>query len=186
MDRLQLHIEALIFTSPAPLRVSDLNLLLEKLFEREFTDSEIEEVIDSIRKKYKKDAHPFELKKSGGGLQFLTKKDYYRSVAELLNLKSKRRLSKSALESLSIIAYKQPVTRSEIEQIRGVNCDYAVSKLLEKELIEILGRADRPGKPLIYGTSEKFMDYFGINSVEELPQIKEFEKPTNEIGEGQA
>ena len=76
------------------------------------------------------------------------------------------------LETLAIIAYKQPITKGEVEHIRGVNCDYAVQKLLEKELIEIRGKSDAPGKPIIYGTSKSFMDYFGINSVKDLPQLK--------------
>nr|HAD51544.1 SMC-Scp complex subunit ScpB [Algoriphagus sp.] len=93
------------------------------------------------------------------------------------------RLSTAQMETLSIIAYKQPVTKGEIEQIRGVNCDYSVQKLLEKELVEIKGKSDQIGRPLIYGTSPKFMEYFGINSIQELPQPKDFSQPDNQIGE---
>ena len=92
-------------------------------------------------------------------------------------------MSTSALETLAIVAYKQPITKSEVEQIRGVNCDYAIQKLLEKELIEIKGKADTVGKPLIYGTNDKFMDYFGINSLNDLPTPKDFRQEENEIGE---
>jgi segregation and condensation protein B len=95
----------------------------------------------------------------------------------------KKRLSRSALETLSIIAYKQPVTKSELERIRGVNCDYAIQKLLEKELVAIQGRSDGPGRPLLYGTSDKFMDYFGLKSLDDLPKPKEFREPSNQIGE---
>jgi segregation and condensation protein B len=102
----------------------------------------------------------------------------------LLNQKQNKKLSSAALETLSIIAYKQPVTKSEIEQIRGVNADYTVHKLLEKELITILGKADTPGRPVLYGVSDYFLDYFGINSTEELPQLKEITpKDENVIGE---
>ena len=87
------------------------------------------------------------------------------------------------METLSIIAYKQPITKGEIEQIRGVNSDYSVQKLLEKELIEIQGKSEAIGRPLIYGTSPRFMEYFGINSVGELPQPKDFSNPDNQIGE---
>ena len=87
------------------------------------------------------------------------------------------------MECLAIIAYKQPVTKIEVEKIRGVNCDYTLHKLLEKELITIAGRSDAPGKPLLYGTSDKFMDYFGINSIVDLPKIKDIHKvEDNEIG----
>ena len=94
-----------------------------------------------------------------------------------------KRLSQAALETLSIVAYKQPVSKTELEQIRGVSCDYAIQKLLEKELVEIQGRSDAPGRPLVYGTSEKFMDYFGIKSLKDLPKPKDFKDVENVIGE---
>jgi segregation and condensation protein B len=101
----------------------------------------------------------------------------------MLKQQSRRRLSNSALETLSIIAYKQPVIKSEIEKIRGVNCDYSIQKLLEKELIEIRGKSDAVGRPLIYGTSAKFMEYFGINDLKDLPTPKDFAPEENTIGE---
>ena len=126
-----------------------------------------------------------ELVKSGGGYQFLTKPAYQASIGILLKQQSKKRLSNSALETLSIIAYKQPVTKSEAEQIRGVSCDYSIQKLLEKELIEIKGKSEGVGRPLLYGTSQKFMDYFGINDLKELPTPKDFSTEENSIGEEQ-
>jgi len=113
----------------------------------------------------------------------VTKSAYHHIAGHYLKQLTKRRLSKVALETLSIIAYKQPVSRAEIEQIRGVNADYAIDKLLEKELIEIAGRSSGPGKPLLYTTSGKFMDYFGLRSMEDLPQLKEFIAASEEIGE---
>jgi len=97
--------------------------------------------------------------------------------------RSKKKLSQAAIETLAIIAYQQPVTKLEIEQIRGVNCDYTIQKLLEKELIVISGKAETVGKPIIYSTSPFFMDYFGINSINELPQIKELTTDDTSIGE---
>ena len=126
-----------------------------------------------------------ELVKSGGGYQFLTKPAYQASIGILLKQQSKKRLSNSALETLSIIAYKQPITKSEAEQIRGVNCDYAIQKLLEKELVEVKGKSDGVGRPLMYGTSPRFMDYFGINDLKELPTPKDFSTEENSIGEEQ-
>lgn len=98
--------------------------------------------------------------------------------------KIRKRLSTSALETLSIIAYRQPITKPEIERIRGVNCDYAVQKLLEKELIQISGKSDLPGRPVLYGTSPRFMDYFGINSLSQLPELREIAPEENTVGTG--
>ena len=113
----------------------------------------------------------------------MTKNIFSRLNEILLKQQSRRRLSISALETLSIIAYKQPVRKSEIEKIRGVNCDYTIQKLLDKELISIVGKSDKVGRPLIYSTSDHFMDYFGINSLDQLPTIKDFEKEENSIGD---
>ena len=135
---------------------------------------QVETAVEGIREKYSTEFYAFELKQSGGGWQFLTKKEYHKTVAQLNGDKFLKRLSIAALETLAIIAYKQPITKSEIEAIRGVNCDYAVQKLLEKDLVIISGRnEDAVGKPLIYATSKSFMDYFGINSTADLPKISE-------------
>jgi segregation and condensation protein B len=134
----------------------------------------VEAAIEGIAEKYSSEFYAFELKQIGGGWQFLTKKEYHKTVAQLNGDKFLKRLSTAALETLAIIAYKQPVTKSEMEAIRGVNCDYAVQKLLEKDLVIIAGRNEEAvGKPLIYATSKSFMDYFGINSAEDLPKIDE-------------
>jgi segregation and condensation protein B len=100
----------------------------------------------------------------------------------LLKHKSNKKLSRSALETLAVIAYQQPVSKGEVEKIRGVNCDYAVQKLLEKELIQIKGRSKDPGRPLLYGTSDKFMEHFGLPALQDLPKLKEFLPEDNQIG----
>lgn len=153
------------------------------MFEADVPSKDIAEALANIDKKYKNDQFSFELIRSGGGYQFLTKPAYQASIGIMLKQQSKRRLSTSALETLSIIAYKQPVTKLEMEQIRGVNCDYSVNRLLDKRLIEIKGKAETIGRPILYGTSEMFMDYFGINDISELPTPKDFAQPENEIGE---
>ncbi|MBM3443601.1 MAG: SMC-Scp complex subunit ScpB [Bacteroidetes bacterium] len=171
------HVEALIFASEKPLTQLELTELINSAFgflEDKVTLEQVETCVDGIREKYNADFYPFELRESGGGLQFLTKKEFHATIAQLNGDKFLKRLSTAALETLAIIAYKQPITKSEVEAIRGVNCDYSVQKLLEKELIVISGRNEHMvGKPLIYGTSRQFMDYFGINSSEELPKISE-------------
>ncbi len=171
------HIEALIFASEKPLTTEELTELINNslaFIEDSATPKEVEDCIEIVRGKYASENYPFEIKQSGGGWQFLTKKVFHTTIAQLNGDKFLKKLSVASLETLSIIAYKQPVTKSEIENIRGVNCDYAVQKLLEKELIIIAGRKeDAVGKPLIYTTSKSFMDYFGINTPEDLPKIKE-------------
>ncbi len=171
------HIEVLIFASEKPLTALDIVELINNAFgflEERVTLDQVESCIEGIKEKYNSEFYPFEVKESGGGLQFLTKKDFHKTLAQLNGDKFLKRLSTAALESLAIIAYKQPITKGEIESIRGVNSDYSVQKLLEKELIVITGRNEKlPGHPLIYSTSKTFMDYFGINSTEDLPKIKE-------------
>jgi segregation and condensation protein B len=171
------HIEALIFASDKALSAVEITELINTAlgFIEDRADTEqVQAAIDGIKEKYDSEFYAFELKQSGGGWQFLTKPEYHKTVALINGDKFIKRLSTASLETLSIIAYKQPITKSEIESIRGVNCDYAVQKLLEKDLVIISGRnEDAVGKPLIYSTSKSFMDYFGINSADELPKIDE-------------
>ena len=171
------HIEALIFASEKPLSSLEVTDLLNSAFgfmEDKITLDQVEAAIDGVKEKYVSEFYPFGIVQSGGGWQFLTKKEYHKTIAQLNGDKFMKRLSAAALETLAIVAYKQPVTKGEVEAIRGVSADYAIQKLLEKELIVISGRNEKlPGHPLVYGTSKSFMDYFGINSSDELPKIKE-------------
>jgi len=171
------HIEALVFASDKPLPIADLVELLNNamaFIDDRATEDQVEAAVNAIKEKYDAEFYAFGLVESGGGWQFLTKPEYHKTIAQLNGDKYLKKLSVASIETLSIIAYKQPVTKSEIELIRGVNCDYAVQKLLEKELVVISGRKeDAVGKPLLYSTSKNFMDYFGINSADDLPKIKE-------------
>ena len=153
------------------------------MFEAEIPVDHVESAIYDLRKKYNQDDFSFALEHLGGGYQFLTKPAYQTSISILLRQQSKKKLSTAQLETLSIVAYNQPVTKGDVEHIRGVNSDYSIQKLLEKELIEIKGKSEGIGRPLLYGTSRKFMEYFGINSIQELPQPKDFSQPENQIGE---
>ena len=183
MEHLVQHIEALIFTSENPLPAEDIRKCLEETFETKFKNEEIEEGIKKLQERYSSEEFALEPIEIAGGFQFMTKAAYHSSIGTLLKQSSKKRLSKAALETLSIIAYKQPVTKSEMEKIRGVSCDYSVQKLLEKELVSIAGRSEGPGRPLLYGTSQKFMDYFGLKSLKDLPKPKDFKEPDSQIGE---
>jgi segregation and condensation protein B len=177
------HVEALIFCSPNPLKISEIRSSLSEMFDADVPEKDILKSIDELSKKYESEEYSFTIVKSGGGYQFLTKPAYQSSISILLKQQSKRRLTTSALETLSIIAYKQPVTKGDLEAIRGVNCDYTVNKLLEKGLVEIKGKSDSIGRPILYGTSQRFMDYFGINELSELPTPKDFAHEANEIGD---
>ena len=256
VEEVQKNIEAIIFAAESPIKVDELLTYLNKTAETPFTQEEIEGVIFVIKEKYTADLFPFELGEVGGGYQFLTKADYHVPVSGFLNRNTvkrlttaaleslaiiaykqpvtksiietirgvnadytiqklmekelveiaggyqfltkgayhntvaihlkqttKKRLSQAALETLALIAYKQPVIKSELEEIRGVSCDYALQKLLEKELVFIAGRSDGPGRPLLYGTTDKFMDYLGINNIQDLPKPKDFKEIENTVGE---
>jgi segregation and condensation protein B len=153
------------------------------MFDADVPLEDISQAIEQLQEKYTSEEFSIEISKIGGGYLFYSKPAYQASIGILLKQQSKRRLSNSALETLSIIAYKQPIIKSEIEKIRGVNCDYTVQKLLEKELIEIQGKSDAVGRPIIYGTSKNFMEYFGINNLKDLPTPKDFVQEENKIGE---
>lgn len=183
MDFLQNHIEALIFCSPSPIKVTDIKSCLSEMFNADVPEEDIMGAIQRIDEKFQSDDYSFQLFKAAGGYQFLTKPAYQTSIGIMLKQQSKKRLSTSAMETLSIIAYKQPISKTEIENIRGVNCDYAVQKLLDKGLIEITGKADTIGRPMLYGTTTKFMEYFGISELAELPVPKEVNTDVNTIGE---
>lgn len=171
------HIEALIFASDKPLTTPDIVELINNAFgfmEHRISGEQVGAAVEGIQEKYNAEFYPFEVRESGGGWQFLTKKEFHKTVGQLNGDKFLKRLSNAALETLAIIAYKQPITKGEVEAIRGVNSDYSIQKLLEKELIVISGRYENlPGKPLVYATSKAFMDYFGINNTNDLPRIKE-------------
>lgn len=183
MERIDIHIESLIFSAETPISVLEIKQCLDRLFLNDFLLAEITDSIDRLKKKFESPDFSFKIEEINEAFLFMTKPLFHDTIAIALKEKSNKKLTKVALETLSIIAYKQPVSKTIIESIRGVNCDYAVQKLLEKELVEIAGRADGPGKPLLYKTSEKFMNYFGLRSMKDLPTLKEFKETQEKIGE---
>ena len=183
MEFLTQHIEALIFATEHPVSVAEMKSVLDATFETDFETADILRGVEELKIRYAQEQFSFEIIEIANGFQFLTKPNYHNSVGMFLKQTMKKRLSQAALETLSIVAYKQPVSKTELEQIRGVSCDYAIQKLLEKELVDIKGRSEAPGRPLLYGTSDKFMDYFGIKSLNDLPKPKDFKDVENQIGE---
>lgn len=183
---LKQHIEALIFAAPQPTGLADICSVLQEALQTEVAEADILEAIGQIREQFAGESFAFELVEIAGGWQFLTKGAYHNTIAIHLKQATRKRLSQAALETLAIIAYKQPVSKSELEEIRGVSCDYAVQKLLEKELVQIAGRSEGPGRPLLYATTEKFMDYLGIRSLQDLPKLKDFAGTENVVGDAPA
>jgi len=174
IEQLMPHVEALIFASERPVTLMEATEMISQSMEEPIDGERIAICLDAIREKYEAEFYPFHLRETGGGYQFLTKKAYHKTVLQLNGDKFIKKLSTAAMETLAIIAYKQPITKAEIEFIRGVNADYSIQKLLEKELIVITGRnEDMVGKPLIYATTKNFMDYLGINGPGQLPVLKD-------------
>jgi len=182
MQLLKQHIEVLIFTAESSITADEIKSCLKTVYGWELTTEEIITSIRDIQQRYELEEFSFELTELAGGFQFMSKKEYHTAVNASLQLKAKKRLSTAAMETLSIIAYKQPVSKAEVEHIRGVNSDYSIQKLLEKDLIVIEGKSDGPGKPLVYSTSKSFMDHFGLKSMSDLPKLKDLHMAENEIG----
>ncbi len=187
MENLHQHIEALVFSSESAVTIPDIIGAMSKAAPGTVLDTQVvESILGDLQEKFKSDIYAFELRVIGGGYQFFTKAEYYSTVAAFIGQKEKKRLSTAALETLSIIAYRGPITKVECEKIRGVDCNYSIEKLLEKELIEICGRLETAvGKPIIYKVTQNFLDYFGINSTTELPKLKDVlpEPDDNTVGQ---
>ncbi len=165
-------VESIIFASEEEITSKQIKDIIDKSGLR-ISLAEVEESVSTLNDEYTTDNKSFEILKIAGGFSFATKKEYGRFIGRLFEDKQRKKLSPSALETLAIIAYKQPITRSEMEFIRGVNVDYIVNSLLEKEMITIHGRADAPGRPILYGTTKNFLKVLGLNSLEDLPKLKE-------------
>ena len=133
-------------------------------------------LIDEINQELMRTERPFEIVNVSGGYQFATRREYGSLVHQLTKSKAKKRLSQASMETLAIISYKQPITKPEIEQIRGVNCNEIVNSLIVKNIVEVKGRKDTLGKPLTFGTTSHFLKLFGINNLEELPKLREIDE----------
>jgi segregation and condensation protein B len=182
MENLEQNIEALIFASENSITINDIQHCLKTVYGWELAIDQIRSCIDSLQQKYNEPHFSFALNEIAEGFRFLTKPEYFGAIQVFIQQKNKKRLSTAALETLSIIAYRQPVSKAELEHVRGVSCDYSIQKLLEKELIEITGKSDAPGKPILYGTSKLFMDYFGLKDPKDMPKLKDLQAIDNAIG----
>lgn len=164
-------IEALIFASDVPLPSRKIKDILEGIGEREIKKS-----ITRISEKYKETKSPLDMVEVAGGYQIVTRSVYSSWIRKLYISRTRNRLTQRALETLAIIAYKQPITKTEVESIRGVNSDTVVRTLIERKLITVTGREKAPGNPLVYGTTRYFLEYFGLNDISDLPKLREIDE----------
>lgn len=183
MKDILLNIEALIFASDEGLTAMEIKQILQDGLMITINKDEVLTFLDQLKAKYASEDYVFALHTFNNKYQFLTKESYHDVLNQLQAHRDRKKLSQAGLETLAIIAYRQPITKLEVEQIRGVNCDYSIQRLLEKDLIKIVGKAESIGKPLLYATSDSFMNHFGINSVKDLPQLKDIINEENSIGE---
>ncbi len=164
-------VEALIFASDKQISVKTICQIVDDL-----TEQEAQEIISELEKEFKDSDRGIVLKNVAGGYEFVTAPQYAVWVQKLMSDKKRSRLSRAGLELAAIVAYRQPIIRAEIEKIRGVDCGAPLRTLLERNLIKIAGREKAPGRPLIYATTDEFLHYFGINSLEDLPKLEEIEE----------
>jgi len=171
-------VEALIFASDEPIDTQTIVNIIKSVDKEEELElySLVENAIEELNQFYEENGVAFKIIKIAKGYQFATRPEFSRYVGFMNTERRQKRLSQAALETLAIIAYKQPITKPEIERIRGVNADYILSTLLEKNLICIKGRAETVGRPLLYGTTDEFLKYFGISDISDLPKPREIEE----------
>lgn len=171
-------IEALIFSSDEPLTNAEIIKAIKGIDgeDSEISSDDINSAVDLLNQEYETSGRAVRIVKIAGGYLFATREEYAKYIGYLSTEKTKRRLSQAALETLAIIAYRQPITKPELESIRGVNSDYILATLLDKKLINISGRAETIGRPLLYTTTDEFLKYFGLNSLSDLPKPREIEE----------
>ena len=171
MEDIQKIVEALLFASDTPLSVKKI-----KAIASDYDEKEIRRSLKAIEKRYRETDSPLQIIQVAGGYQIVTRKEFEPWVKQLFRTRSASRLTQKALETLAIIAYKQPITKQEVEAIRGVNVDAVMRTLIERNLITVKGRKKAPGNPLLYGTTSFFLNFFGLRSLKDLPKLKEIDE----------
>ncbi|TYB30989.1 MAG: SMC-Scp complex subunit ScpB [Candidatus Mcinerneyibacterium aminivorans] len=166
-------IEALIFTSPSPIKPQKIADIVD---EEGIGKQSIKDMIEELNEEYELEDRGFKIYKMAGGYEFRSNPEYGKYLKKLFSIKKDYKLSKSVLETLAIVAYNQPVTRMEVEMVRNVDSTYVLNKLIDLEMIKVVGQKDSPGRPLLYGTTSKFLEYFGLDSLSDLPELSEIEE----------
>lgn len=176
-SRLSSVIEALIFASDEPISGEKIrNIIVENEEQIEIDEDTVADFVEKLNQRYDENGLSFRIEQLAGGYTFVTQSKYHYWLSVFQHENAFRKLSQSAIESLAIVAYRQPITKPEVDQIRGVDSGYIIRQLMEKALIEVSGRADSPGKPLLYRTTKHFLRHFGLNSVQDLPKPREIEE----------
>jgi len=165
LDEKESIIEAMLFASGNAVRGSDIADVLN------VEEKDVKLFVKSINERFDEENRPITIREIDGSFQMCTKPKYHEYIRKIQEKKPKKALSQSAMETLAIVAYKQPITRVEVEKIRGVNSDYALNTLTEFGLIEDIGRADLPGRPLLYSTTQEFLRKFGYSGLKDLPEL---------------
>jgi segregation and condensation protein B len=163
-------IEALLFASDSPLSSDKIQAVI-----KEITPNEIEEIINSLNERYRAEGHSFAIKKIARGYQMYTLPDFAPWIKALFSHTRREKLSQQSLEVLAIVAYKQPIVKSDVDRLRGVNSEGPIFTLLDRKLITIVGRKPAPGRPLLYGTTQEFLTHFGLKDLDDLPRVEELE-----------
>jgi len=170
---LALVVEALLFATTSPLSVQRIVRLLDGNCD----PGAVRESLDRLRERYEQEQHAFAIEEIAGGYQVFTRPDYYPWVRKMLGSKKEIKLSKAALETLAIVAYRQPIIRSEVDYIRGVNVGPMLRNLMDMDLVRVVGRSDQLGRPMQYGTTKFFLEHFGLKDLKDLPDVRELERP---------
>ncbi|HOX09239.1 MAG TPA: SMC-Scp complex subunit ScpB [Candidatus Omnitrophota bacterium] len=171
-------IEALLFTSEKPITIEQMKEVLE-----EVEAKDIKAALAELQTEYETLGRSFKVYEVAGGYQMVTAPEFADYLKKFYRVKSKDKLTKPALETLAIVAYRQPITKADIEDIRGVNVDGVIKTLADRQLIKITGRKDAPGRPILYGTTKEFLDRFGLSSLNELPKLGEFTEADIDLSE---
>lgn len=175
--RLTSVIEALIFSSPEPISWEKLSSIIHESEEELNLDRDIIlRIVEQLNRRFEENDLSFRIEETGGGFTFVTQPRFHPWLSIFQHENAYRKLSQSAIETLAIVAYRQPITKPEVDSIRGVDSGYILRQLLEKMLVQVSGRADSPGRPLLYKTTKHFLKHFGINSVDELPKPREIDE----------
>ena len=175
--RLSSVIEALIFASEEPISGEKIReIIVENEEQIEISEETVADFVEKLNDRYDENGLSFRIEPLAGGYTFVTQSKYHYWLSVFQHQNAYRKLSQSAIESLAIVAYRQPITKPEVDQIRGVDSGYIIRQLMEKALIEVSGRSDSPGKPLLYKTTKHFLKHFGLNSVGDLPKPREIEE----------
>ncbi len=170
-EKIVATIEALVFASDLPLTIQKIKEIIEGLGARE-----IRKAIEQLNERYTRQGSALQIVEVAGGFQMVTRPQFAEFVSRLYKTRQGQRLTQKALETLAIVAYKQPITKQEIEHIRGVNVDGVMRTLIERNLVTVVGREKAPGNPLLYGTTREFLEYFGLKSLDDLPKLKEIDE----------